>query len=195
MNRDTEALSIDAKRRVQRRRAAGAARIESIELRIGAGSRNGWAAAHSTYVHRSSVVALLREENMLATRTPVSRPSELRTVRRNRSGVFAALTAGTVLMWSLFTTSSAHAATLHMCGHEIRTYLTSDGYVLIGSVSGVDWDNQRTDIVVWGMTSEGPLERTPVLAAMYAGVKFTWMYSRIAIEGHDQEGNCNVVLH
>ena len=122
--------------------------------------------------------------------------SSLKTVLqrlcRGPHAVAAAALTLTIAGAFLLEPSTARADTIWMCGHEIRTYITGDGYVLIGSVSGVSWENQRTDIVAWGQTAGGPLEPTPVLAVMYAGVKFAWMYSRVAINGHP---DCNVVLH
>jgi hypothetical protein len=46
--------------------------------------------------------------------------------------------------------------------------------------------------VAWGQSASGPIEPTPVLAATYAGIKFAWMYSRIAINGYP---DCNIVTH
>jgi hypothetical protein len=60
---------------------------------------------------------------MLAMNIPMSSPSGLRRVLRNRSAALAALTAASVVMLSLFTPGSARADTFYMCGHEIRTLL------------------------------------------------------------------------
>ena len=113
-----------------------------------------------------------------------------------RSIKLVAAMAATILGTWMFDSSAARADTFYMCGHEIRTSYRN-GWVIIDSVSGVTADTPRVDIEVWGMGEGGFKDRQPVINAIYSGVGFAWMYSRIAIKGYDtpETGGCNVALH
>jgi hypothetical protein len=127
----------------------------------------------------------LRKSNLtLPHRTPS-------TFRRRLAGLVGML--GLLLGISLIS-DSARADTLWMCGHQIRTSY-DQGWVILDSVEGVGWENQRPDIVVYGTMRNinvGQYAESTALAAIYAGTRWGWMQSRIRINGHP---DCNVVLH
>jgi hypothetical protein len=150
-------------------------------------------------MHASVRASWRAERNaMLPSNTDSPRPGS--HVRKQLARLAATL--GLLLCSPLFSASSARADEIWMCGHQIITNYFF-GWVTIRSVSGITYENQRTDIYVYGNTDYG-WDRMPAIAAMgsivHNTVHWGWMNSRIAIAGFDEcrdpaKPCCNVLLH